>query len=169
MPDSTRKTDEELKPIEFDLDSFGEFDETWFRGADVHIERMNETGFWIGFDLPGDRRVMLNTGVHKGVWFFNLEEDRIGGGNFVSVQRPRSAKPVPFTGTPKVYADLQASRETQRELVEALKETFEFFQGPYACGDFTCTCCEVKFCGICALRGKNAAILARAEAKEKQP
>ena len=72
-------------------DAAGEFDETWLKGVDVHIERMNETGFWIGFDFPDGRRVMLNTGVYRGEWYFNLEEDALGDHQSASVCRPRNA------------------------------------------------------------------------------
>lgn len=79
--------------MKFTLDFRGEFDELFIRGADIHIERMNETGFWIGIDLPDGEQIMINTGVHQGVWYFNVEEDKAGG-RFLSVQRPRGTKPV---------------------------------------------------------------------------
>lgn len=77
--------------------AMGEFDELFVRNAFVHIERMNDTGFWIGIDLPkssGLPRIMINTGVHQGVWFFNLSEDSMDG-QTVTVQRPRSSKHLP--------------------------------------------------------------------------
>lgn len=75
-------------------EALGEFDEVFVRNAFVHIERMNETGFWIGVDPPkssGLPRIMLTTGVYKGEWFFNLEEDSLGGKS-LSVRRPRRQK-----------------------------------------------------------------------------
>lgn len=61
--------------FEFRLDQSGEFDEFVAKNAAIHVERMNETGFWIGIDLPGGARVKINTGVESGKWFFNIEED----------------------------------------------------------------------------------------------
>lgn len=75
-------------------EGLGEFDEVFIRNAFVHIERMNETGFWIGIDPPKDSglpRIMVNTGVYKGEWYFNLQEDSTGGKHF-SVRRPRNSK-----------------------------------------------------------------------------
>lgn len=123
--------------IDFHNSGDGEFDETWFRSCHVHIERMNETGFWIGFDMPGDVRVMLNTGVHKGVWFFNLEEDKVGDHQFASVQRPRSSKPIPVTKPPadtrepspeemlKGADDLEAIAEGIRDIVAGRVTPFD--------------------------------------------
>lgn len=71
--------------------SLGEFDEVWATDAFVHVERMSDTGFWIGIDEPGKPRLMINTGVHRGVWFFNVYEDSMDGKSF-GVQRPRRAK-----------------------------------------------------------------------------
>lgn len=76
------------KQIRFKLDSEGEFDEVFISNASVHIERMNDTGFWIGIEGKGLPLLMVNTGVHRGKWFFNLEEDAIDGRSF-QVQRPR--------------------------------------------------------------------------------
>jgi len=71
------------------LDGSGEFDETWLCDAYVHIERMNETGFWIGIKTRTGVLVTINTGVHKGEWYFNVEED---GGKHYTVRRPRNSK-----------------------------------------------------------------------------
>ncbi len=83
----------------FHLDPDGEFDEVWLENVSVHIERMHDTGFWIGFDLPDGRRVMLNTGVVRGRWFFTLQE----GGRVFPVHRPRpkamKKAPDPAAGT----------------------------------------------------------------------
>lgn len=95
MPRSLRQPQKHHKFTE----ALGEFDEVWIRDAFVHIERMNDTGFWIGIDPPkssGLPRIMLNTGVHKGVWFFNLQEDSIGGKS-LTVQRPRRSKSLLVT------------------------------------------------------------------------
>ncbi len=88
------------KHHEFDISRYDdEFDEVWIKGANVHIERMDETAFWIGIDPPpssGLPRIMLNTGVCKGEWYFNLEEDCLDGAQSVSVRRPRSSRrPLP--------------------------------------------------------------------------
>lgn len=77
-----------MSDIKFSLDHRGEFDEVFLRNAAVHIERMNETGFWIGIDLPDGRRVSVNTGIESGNWFFNVEEDKLNGGKFHSINRP---------------------------------------------------------------------------------
>lgn len=71
-----------------DLDHKGEFDELWISDAFVHIERMNDTGFWMGLEAPGLPRVSVNTGVYRGKWYFNVYEDRKDGKSF-SVERPR--------------------------------------------------------------------------------
>src|ERR1700689_5198421 len=74
-----------------------EFDEVWIANCDVHIERMNETGFWIGIDPPnrsGLPGIMLNTGLYKGEWFFNIYEDCLGEPQSFEVRRPRSSKRV---------------------------------------------------------------------------
>lgn len=88
-----------LKHHAFDLGHDGEFDEVWVAKADVHIERMNDTGFWIGIDPPkssGLPRIMLNTGVYRGEWFFNLQEDCFGDAQCLSVRRPRNSRtPLP--------------------------------------------------------------------------
>jgi hypothetical protein len=77
-----------LKQHDFGLDHRDELDEVFVRNAFVHIERMNETGYWIGIDSPGRPHLMINTGVHGGKWFFNVEEDKIGG-KYFNVERPR--------------------------------------------------------------------------------
>ncbi len=84
----------EKLPVQFRLDSQGEFDEVFLASASVHIERMNDTGFWIGIDLPDGNRVSVNTGVDRGTWFFNVDEDGLIDGQNFSVQRPRRSKAV---------------------------------------------------------------------------
>lgn len=89
----------------------GEFDEAWISGADVHIERMSDTTFWIGITPPegsGLPTVMLNTGVHKGEWFFNLYEDCLDDAKDVTVRRPRNSK----TKLPKKGPDETTSRRS---------------------------------------------------------
>jgi hypothetical protein len=71
------------------LDWQGEFDEVFVSDASlVHIERMDERAFWIGINV-GKRMLMINTGVSDGEWYFRIEEDKIGGKEFVV---KRSAK-----------------------------------------------------------------------------
>ncbi len=147
MPDRTRKTDEELKAL-------------------LELEAKALPAPWAVFDsainsLGVGRDEEDEPYVAECIEESSDEPTQANRDNFAIIAASRNS-------IRDIILDLQASRERERELVEALKETFEFFQGPNACGDFTCTCCEVKFCGICALRGKNAAVLARAEAKEKQ-
>lgn len=78
-----------MKGHKFSLDCRKELDEMFIQDAMVHIERMNETGFWIGIDSPGMPRLHINTGCHEDTWFFNIEEDRIGG-RFLTVERRAS-------------------------------------------------------------------------------
>jgi hypothetical protein len=86
----TQRLDWLPPPVEWGkLDHRGEFDELWLRNALVHVERMNETGFWIGIELPNGERISINTGVYRGEWFFNIDED---GGKHFSVRRPRNSK-----------------------------------------------------------------------------
>lgn len=87
-------SEESKVPTEFKMDSKGEFDEVFLENASVHIERMDETGFWIGIDLPDGRCIHVNTGVERGTWFFNVSEAHLLDGKFLSVQRPRKSKPV---------------------------------------------------------------------------
>ncbi len=103
MPEK-KKNAKKPKPVEFSLDPDGELDEVWFRNADVHIERMSRTGFWIGFDLPDGSRFMANTGVCRGRWFFTIEEGTEGG-RFFRAEHPRrparKTAPDPAAGTSK--------------------------------------------------------------------
>lgn len=64
-----------------------EFDELFVSDASVHVERMNERGFWIGVTGSDGRRFSINTGIADGKWFFSVEEDKKRG-QFYSVQRP---------------------------------------------------------------------------------
>jgi len=72
----------------FRLDHRQEFDEVYLAEASVHIERMDETAFWMGIEAEGLPRLMVNTGVERGQWYFNVEEDEKDGKRF-TVQRPR--------------------------------------------------------------------------------
>ena len=58
--------------IEPRLDHRGEFDEVFVSGASIHVERMDTTGFWIGIDKKGFPSLSIRTGVHRGVWYFNV-------------------------------------------------------------------------------------------------
>lgn len=80
---------ESNKPFSlFSLDHCGEFDELWAANSFVHVERMDVTAFWIGIDSPGLPRIMINTGVQRGTWYFSVQEDKIDGQS-LQVQRPR--------------------------------------------------------------------------------
>lgn len=73
--------------------SDGELDEIFASGG-IHIERMSDSSFWIG--IYPDRKkglpdLMINTGVHGGVWYFNVEEDVIDGRSF-QVRRTKKVK-----------------------------------------------------------------------------
>jgi len=72
---------------EFNMDHQGEFDEMFLHNASVHIERMNTRAFWIGIETADGRNIHVNTGVHNGKWFFNVEDTAVGG-KFESVERP---------------------------------------------------------------------------------
>jgi len=102
------------EPLRFGkLDHRGEFDELWVRNAYVHVERMDKTAFWIGIDIEDDRdhRLMVNTGVDRGVWYFNVEEEG-GVGHSFTVRRPRSST-------------RQLPHEVLREVLGALRETLD--------------------------------------------
>lgn len=73
----------------------GELDEVWIENAFVHIERMDDTAFWIGIEGKGKPMLHLNTGVHRGQWYFNIEVDSLEKPEFLSVQRPRKGTHAP--------------------------------------------------------------------------
>ena len=54
--------------------------------------------FGSGLDGKGMSRLTVNTGVHRGVWFFNVHDE---SGQSLSVQRPRRAKVVVEKGPRK--------------------------------------------------------------------
>jgi hypothetical protein len=64
--------------VKIRLDPQGEFDEAFFTNASVHIERMDTRAWWIGIETP-EGNFMINTGIADGKWFFNFEEDKLGG------------------------------------------------------------------------------------------
>lgn len=73
-----------------------ELDEVFIKDAHVHIERMDDTSFWIGIHATGMAPIMLNTGVCRGVWYFNVEEDSLDHkAQMLRIQRPRKSKPIP--------------------------------------------------------------------------
>jgi hypothetical protein len=37
-------------------------------------------------------------------------------------------------------------------LQKLAREAYDHYMGPQACGDFTCTCGEVDYCGLCEIR-----------------
>ena len=80
-----------MKRHKYGLDHRKEFDEVFIKNAHVHIERMHETCYWIGISTKDFPDLMINTGVEKGMWFFNIEEDSLKGKSF-QVQRPRKPK-----------------------------------------------------------------------------
>ena len=104
----------QLKRYEFRM-AEGEFDEVFIRNAEVHIERMDTTAFWIGIEAEGFAPLTLNTGVHRGTWFFNLEEDTELGdsGRFLQVQRPRNTPRVPVDARAKQLAEAQAALDAK--------------------------------------------------------
>lgn len=81
---------------QFSLDKDGELDEVFIKNAFVHIERMNDRGYWIGIyppDKSGLPKLMVNTGVHFGEWFFGLYEDSEDAkAQSFSTRRPRRGK-----------------------------------------------------------------------------
>lgn len=70
------------EPI-FRLDQNGEFDEFFASNAFVHIERMNERGFWIGITPRNGHTVHVNTGAYRGKWYFRIEDADGGDGHVV--------------------------------------------------------------------------------------
>ena len=84
-----------LKKHKFGMDHRGELNEVFLSKASVHIERMNERCYWIGIEAPGFVPLLVTTGIDGSIWFFNVEEDEIGG-RFLQVQRSRRSKKVPM-------------------------------------------------------------------------
>ncbi len=109
------------QPVDFSFSPDGEFDELFLRDCSVHIERMNETGFWIGIDFAGGR-VTVNTGVYRGEWFFNVEEDTVGGQS-AQVTRPRRGVkiPSPFAQIKRMDAIIERYQEEIALLKDALR------------------------------------------------
>lgn len=64
----------------------GEFDEAFIDARHVHIERMGNRGWWIGIWTKDGSQIHVNTGIHQGTWFFNVDEDEDSGLS-TSVQR----------------------------------------------------------------------------------
>lgn len=83
---------DEAKKHDFKL-SDDELDEFFVSGADIHVERMNTAAFWIDISHPSLPGLSINTGVHRGVWFFNVQNNSEDD-EFFNVQRPRKSKPV---------------------------------------------------------------------------
>lgn len=54
-------------------------------------------------------------------------------------------------------AEISTLWEENRRLRDVFRRTYEYFQGPRACGDFTCMCGS---CGLCSFRKENEVILA---------
>lgn len=88
------------------LDHRGAFDAVWVANAFVHVERMSDTCFWMRFDTQQGPGIAIRTGIHRGKWFFRIEEDKIGGREYV-VERPRTKK----TLTVRSPEPQQASRD----------------------------------------------------------
>lgn len=78
MADKSKK-----KEHEFGLDYRGELDEVFVRNAFVHVERMSRQCYWIGIYGEGMSPLRIFTGQHRGTWFFNLADDRVGGNEFI--------------------------------------------------------------------------------------
>lgn len=62
----------------------------------------------------------------------------------------------------KQHAEVMGSMVEAREeaLAAVLREAYEYYMGPHACGDFTCACNKPEQCGICDLRKRTEAVLA---------
>jgi len=57
-------------------------------------------------------------------------------------------------------SQLEQLRAENQELTRSLRDAYDFYMGPQACGDFTCACNEPKFCGICEIREATELVLA---------
>lgn len=57
------------------LDGRKEFDELIVENATVHIERLDKKTFWIGIYPKKGPGWAVATGVERGSWFFNVQED----------------------------------------------------------------------------------------------
>ncbi len=77
-----------MSKVTFSLDQDGELDEFFARGH-IHVERMNDTGFWIGIETDDGERIHINTGLDGRTWFFNVERVSDANGELLRVQRPR--------------------------------------------------------------------------------
>ncbi len=99
----------------------GELDEVFIPNAFVHIERMDDTAFWIGIEGAGLPMLHLNTGVHRGVWFFNIEEDKAEAGRFLTVRRPRKGPSVPTKKHADHAAEVERLEAENKRLKDALK------------------------------------------------
>lgn len=123
---STQKVAQEEKIVSEDPENLhdfgmsdGELDEVFIANASVHIERMDTTAFWIGIDAPGMAPLMLNTGVHRGIWYFNIQEDSLDDkAQFLSIQRPRNSKSIPVT---KPESAISTEAEEMKRMREALE------------------------------------------------
>jgi len=59
------------------LDQNGQLDELLCDGANIHLERMGDTSWWMGIALPNGRYISVNFGaVNKRAKFYlNIQED----------------------------------------------------------------------------------------------
>lgn len=96
----------------------GEFDEVCVRNARIHIERMGTTAFWMQIDAKGLPSLVINTGVHRGVWYFDVWEDGPGGRS-LNVERPRgrllAAERKQGTPTKSASPAIALSDDTERK------------------------------------------------------
>lgn len=55
-----------------------------------------------------------------------------------------------------MIASMILSRTIERlnRAEKLLREAYEFYMGPHACGNYTCNCNATKQCGVCDLRAK---------------
>lgn len=72
------------KPTEFRQDADGSLDEVVAHDCFVHVERLGERHMWIGIEPKGGTRLMIDTGVEDGKWYFRVREDAEGGREFVA-------------------------------------------------------------------------------------
>jgi hypothetical protein len=142
--------------------AMGEFDELWLDKADIHIERMDDAAFWIGFYPEVGPELMLNTGVYRGEWYFNIYEDVVGDGRDISVRRPRNSKTPISKRNPRLeqaaldfIAQDNAIRELKASMEPCLiREPFENDTGAFTS---SCDLEGNELCANCQRRKDNRA------------
>lgn len=121
MNDAPKVADAGVVPHEFSCPD-GELDEVFIANAFVHIERMGDTAFWIGIEGENKPMLHLNTGVHRGQWYFNIEVDSNDEPHWLAVQRPRKGSAPPPSRRPHDVERITALESENRQLKEQVRK-----------------------------------------------